>query len=117
MNDLAKKTILYDFYGELLTPKQRQVFEDYYFNDLSLGELAEQLAISRPAVYSTLKSGEKALLNYENKLYLAQKHQSNQSEMDTILEQIEQINLAADSKAGQQIQQVRKLLVQHRESL
>ena len=53
--------ILYDFYGELLTDKQRMYFEDYYFNNLSLSEIAENLGVSRNAVHKQLKSSEEKL--------------------------------------------------------
>ena len=54
---------LYDFYGNLLTEKQRQYFEDYYFNNLSLQEIAENYNISRNAVYNSLKEIEKLAQN------------------------------------------------------
>ena len=47
--------ILYDFYGELLNDKQKECFEDYYFNNLSLGEISENYDISRNAIHKTLK--------------------------------------------------------------
>ena len=43
--------ILYDFYGELLNDKQKECFEDYYFNNLSLGEISENMNLSRNAIY------------------------------------------------------------------
>ena len=55
-------TILYDYYGELLTKKQQLYFEDYYFNNLSLQEIAEDYSISRNAVYNSLKEIEKKII-------------------------------------------------------
>ena len=52
---------LYDQYGGLLTPRQRDVFEHYHWHDLSLGEIAENLGISRQAVYDLLRRGEAVL--------------------------------------------------------
>ncbi len=59
---------LYDIYGSLLTEKQKQYFEDYYFMDLSLSEIAENYSISRNGVYDQLKRVEQSLYDYENKL-------------------------------------------------
>ena len=66
-------TILYDYYGELLTKKQQVYFEDYYFNNLSLQEIAENYSISRNAVYNSLKEIEKKLIHYESVLKLQEK--------------------------------------------
>ena len=68
-------TILYDYYGELLTKKQQFYFEDYYFNNLSLQEIAENYAVSRNAVFNSLKNIEKKLTYYESILKLYQKSQ------------------------------------------
>ncbi len=61
---------LYDLYGELLTEKQQNYFEDYYFSNLSLSEIAENMDISRNAVYKQIKDAEANLLYYENHLHL-----------------------------------------------
>ena len=60
--------VLYDFYGNLLNEKQQQYFEYYYFDNLSLSEISENLSVSRNAVHKSLKSIESMLLEYENKL-------------------------------------------------
>ena len=60
--------ILYDYYGELLNDKQREYFELYYFDNLSLGEISENLNVSRNAVHKTIKLVEDKLLFYEDKL-------------------------------------------------
>ena len=65
--------ILYDLYGELLNDKQQQYFEEYYFNNLSLGEISENLNISRNAVHKSLQSIEEKLQFYEKKLKLYKK--------------------------------------------
>ena len=50
MDEILHLTLLYDFYGELLTEKQKQVFDLHYQDDLSLSEIGEELSISRQAV-------------------------------------------------------------------
>lgn len=59
---------LYDIYKELLTTKQREYFENYYFEDLSLSEIAENLNVSKSFVGKTLNIIEKKLNTFESKL-------------------------------------------------
>lgn len=89
MDDLAKKTLLYDFYGEMLTNRQQEIYEDYYLNDLSFGEISEELGISRPAVHDNLKRSEKALSNYEDKLKLIERYQDNKKVLMDVLKMTE----------------------------
>lgn len=70
MDELIMQALLYDFYGELLTPHQRMIYEDYVFRDLSLGEIAEQNGISRQGVHDLLRRCEKQLASYEERLHL-----------------------------------------------
>lgn len=65
--------ILYDFYSGLLSDKQKETFEDYYFSNLSLGEIAENTGLSRNAIHKTIKSTEEKLLFYEETLELYKK--------------------------------------------
>lgn len=67
--------ILYDFYSELLTEKQKEYFEDYYFCNLSLGEIAENTGLSRNAIHKNIKTVEEKLLFYEEKLELYKKRE------------------------------------------
>lgn len=64
---------LYDFYGELLNEHQRQIYEDYVLNDLSLGEIAQEEGISRQGVSDLIKRCSKKLMDYEKKLHLVEK--------------------------------------------
>lgn len=73
MEKWAWINLLYDFYGQLLTSRQQRFTELYYANDLSLGEIAEQFAISRQAVHDVLKRAEHTLGDYEAKLGLVGK--------------------------------------------
>ncbi len=73
MEELLQSTLLYDFYGELLTQKQKLVYELYHQNDWSLSEIAQELSISRQAVRDQLKRTEKILQKYEKKLQLVSK--------------------------------------------
>ncbi|MBR6159484.1 MAG: DNA-binding protein [Lachnospiraceae bacterium] len=73
MDNIAKKNLLYDFYGELLTEHQRQIYEDAIYNDCSLSELAEEYKISRQGVHDLLRRCDKILEDYESKLGLVGK--------------------------------------------
>lgn len=64
---------LYDIYKPLLTDKQKKYFEDYYFEDLSIGEIAENYQISRNAVFDQIKRVTAILMDYEAKLSLDKK--------------------------------------------
>lgn len=73
MNDIQKKdyyNILYGYYQELLTNKQKNIFEMYYAEDYSLGEIAEELGVSRNAIWDTLKKVIDKLEEYEDKIHL-----------------------------------------------
>lgn len=65
--------VLYDYYGELLTDVQRKYFEDYYFNNYTLSEIATNYKVSRNAVYKNINATMEKLLFYEDKLKLWQK--------------------------------------------
>lgn len=71
-------TYLFDFYQDLLTEKQSNLLREYYFEDLSLSEMAEQHGISRQSAFDTIKKTEQKLLDYEEKLGLFEKYQSNE---------------------------------------
>lgn len=70
LGKFERMALLSDFYGNLLTERQQEVIRFYYEQDLSLGEIAEHLKISRQAVHDILKRAERALEHYEQKLRL-----------------------------------------------
>ncbi len=88
-------SLLLDFYGELLTEKQRE-YADLYFNEnLSLGEIAENDGISRQAVRDSLLRAEAALLETERKTGLVERHtklQAQIGEAEALLDRIGQLN-------------------------
>ena len=84
MNDREYIIILYDYYSELLSDKQRLYFEEYYFNNLSLTEISENYDISRNAIHKTLKQMQEKLLYYEDSLNLYHKYM----ELKNIIEKI-----------------------------
>ena len=75
MEKLVYLNYLFDLYGDLLTDKQQKYFIDYYFNNLSYGEIGNKYGISRNAVFHQLKLIEEKLNFYEEKLKLYSKKQ------------------------------------------
>lgn len=84
MESIVKQSLLYDFYGELLTNHQRQIYEDVIFNDMSLGEIAEERGISRQGVHDLVKRCDRILIGYEEKLHLVSKFQQTRQMVEEI---------------------------------
>lgn len=91
MDKILYITMLYDFYGELLTKKQKEIFELYYLDDLSLNEISSQFNISRQAVLDSVKRTEKILNNYEEKLFLVSKYINRKKIIDKLINKLENI--------------------------
>ncbi len=77
---------LYDYYSPLLTDKQKNYFEDYYFNNFSLAEIAENNNTSRNAIHKQVKETENKLLDYEDKLKLYRRA----SEIEEIIKDLDE---------------------------
>ena len=73
MEKLVEQGLLYDFYGELLTKHQREIYEDAVYQDMSLSEIAEEHGISRQGVHDLIRRCDKLLLGYEEKLHLVER--------------------------------------------
>lgn len=73
MDKIYEETLLFDFYGELLTDRQKQIYGDVVMHDLSLGEAAEMYGISRQGVHDMIRRCSKILNGYEDKLHLVRK--------------------------------------------
>ncbi|MCC8137361.1 MAG: DNA-binding protein [Clostridiales bacterium] len=75
MDEVLRQSLLYDFYGELLTEHQRTVYEAVVQDDLSYSEAAEMFDISRQGVHELVKRCEKLMEEYESKLHLVERFQ------------------------------------------
>ena len=84
----ADMALLYDFYGELLTEKQRDFFALHYSDDLSLSEIAENEGMTRQGARDFISRGEQALLEIERKLGLVSRHRDNLRLIEEIEEQL-----------------------------
>lgn len=73
MDQVLKQSLLYDFYGELLTEHQRNVYEEVVQNDISYSEAAEMFGVSRQGVHELVKRCNRILEEYESKLHLVER--------------------------------------------
>ena len=92
------KSMLLDFYGELLTEKQRECYDLHYNEDLSLSEIAEQLSISRQGVWDNIRRAEQALTDIEEKTGLVERFETLKREISKI-----KTDAAALGQAGENI--------------
>ena len=83
-NQTYRMTMLFDFYGEVLTERQKEFFDLYYNEDLSLAEIAENYGISRQGVRDAIVRSETILRDTEDKLGLVKKYGSYESKLDEI---------------------------------
>ena len=84
LEHVSRIVMLKDFYGPLLTEKQQHILALYYENDLSFSEIAEEMQISRQAVYDLVRRAEGLLENYESKLGLVEKFQASRQTVQEI---------------------------------
>lgn len=98
MEKIFEQGLLYDFYGELLTSHQRSVYEDAVYNDLSLGEIAQEYGISRQGVHDLIRRCDKSLQEYESKLQLVAKFMQAKEKISRIvaLTQIEEADQGSE---------------------
>ncbi|HHV71254.1 MAG TPA: YlxM family DNA-binding protein [Clostridia bacterium] len=93
MDKVFRIGLLADFYGELLTEKQKKLIDMYYSDDLSLTEIAQEFKISKQAVFDILKRAEKSLEEYEEKLRLVERFQKQQKKLDEALQLVNKLLL------------------------
>jgi len=81
-DETLQKSMLFDFYGDLLTDKQRDYFDLYHNEDLSLSEIAESAGISKQGVYDIVTRAEKTLIEIENKTGIIKKWSETRAEAE-----------------------------------
>lgn len=84
MNKFLEQALLFDFYGELLTDHQKEIYEQFALEDFSLSEIAEMKGISRQGVHDLVKRCQKTLEGYEMKLHLVEKFLSVKEKVSKI---------------------------------
>ena len=112
MDKNIKMSILLDIYGKLLTEKQYNLLNDYYNNDFSQSEIAENEEITRQAVRDNLKKGENNLLEYEEKLKIMKKNLITENKIDSVLEDIKIVkNKISDKEVIKLLQNIENKLM------
>ena len=99
MNEILEQALLYDFYGELLTKHQKEIYEQAVLEDYSLSEIARDAGISRQGVHDMIKRCNHTLEEYEGKLHLVEKFLS-------IREQVRRIKQIAATYQAQEITEI-----------
>ena len=111
MDKKVEISMLCDIYGKLLTEKQFEFINDYYNNDLSLSEIAENNNITRQAVRDIIKKGERKLFEYEEKLLFMKKTVTQEQKIQTILFELTKIQTnSSDRKIANILDSIKKEL-------
>ena len=104
MDRIFEKTLLYDYYGELLTKRQREIYENVVFNDMSLSEAASEYGVTRQGIHDMIRRSEEALKGYEERLHFL-------SQTEKIRKNAEEIKrlLQRDEEAGERVNKLLEL--------
>ena len=104
--DALEMTLLFDYYGELLTERQRMCFDLYHNQDLSLAEIAQELQVSRQGVHDNLSRAEATLRNMEEKTGCVRRNLLNRRALRTIQEAASQLQSHSDPQVRELSQQI-----------
>lgn len=111
MEKKVKISMLCEIYGKLLTEKQLEILNDYYNNDLSLTEIAENNKITRQAVLDIIKKGENKLFEFEEKLSFMEKTIKQEKLLQEVLTELSKIEeTSSDKKVEKILNHIRKEL-------
>lgn len=106
-NSTLMRAMLFDFYGELLTDKQREYFDLHYNEDLSLAEIAEQSGISRQGVWDNIRRAEAAMTEIEEKTGLIRRFNEQSSVIAELEEKLEKLDSLTDGEANGLVRELR----------
>ncbi len=111
MEKKVQVSILCEIYGKMLTEKQYEFINDYYNNDLSLSEIAENNNITRQAVRDIIKKGENKLFELEEKLAFMERTLKQEKQLQQILQELSKIeDTSSDKKVAKILEHVREEL-------
>lgn len=112
MEKKVQISMLLQIYGAMLTEKQYGLLDDYYNNDLSLSEIAENYDITRQAVRDIIKKGENKLFEFEEKLLFMKRMLNQEKQIQQILQELSKIQEnSSDKKIEKILEHVRKELI------
>ena len=104
--DALEMTLLFDYYGDLLTERQKLCFDMRYNQDLSLGEIAQELNVSRQGVYDNLNRTEALLKRMEEKTGCVRRDRACRKAAGKILELAKQLEMNEDSQISDLARQI-----------
>ena len=105
MDKILEQSLLYDFYGELLTSHQKEIYEDFVLNDLSLGEIAQVHEISRQGVHDIIRRCNRQLAGYEEKLHLLERFLTTRKKVEEIRQTVRHMVEDSEKMDWQQLAQ------------
>ena len=100
MDKRYEDSLLFDFYGDLLTERQKEIYEEVVFGDLSYGEAAEEYQISRQGIHDMIRRCRRSLNGYEEKLGLVRKFLTLKSKAEEIR------SLTSDEKIRRRVEEI-----------
>ena len=100
-NSRVMRAMLFDFYGELLTDKQRECFDLHYNDDLSLAEIAEQCGISRQGVWDNIRRAEAAMTEIEEKTGLIRRFNEQSEAIAELKSELFELESITDGRANE----------------
>ena len=106
VDKILEQSLLFDFYGELLTDHQKDIYERFVADDLSLGEIAEEAGISRQGVHDLIKRCNQTLRGYEEKLHLISKFETTRRMVEEIHRKTKQFKETRDEALIGEIEQI-----------
>ncbi|MBQ9322428.1 MAG: YlxM family DNA-binding protein [Eubacterium sp.] len=115
METFVKRSLLFDFYGELLTEHQKQIYQEIVFDDFSISEVARDEGISRQGVHDLMRRCDRILEDYEARLHLVEKFVGIRSRVDEILELADPD--ASGSVSAERLKQIQAVAIAIREEL
>lgn len=105
VEEIVQQSLLYDFYGELLTEHQQKIYEAALFEDYSLSEIAEEAGISRQGVHDLLRRCDKQLRAYEAKLHLVERFTRMREDVKRIMDLAD----VADGVSAGKLTEIKKI--------
>ena len=117
MEDFVERSLLFDFYGELLTEHQRKVYAAIVFEDYSVSEVAREVGISRQGVHDLMKRCDRLLEEYEERLHLVERFVRIRDRVSEIRRLAAGAGHAAETAPGQNMAEIDRIAAEILEEL
>lgn len=116
LNNIFEISMLYDFYGDLLSQRQKEILGLYYSENYSLGEIAGEYGLTRQGIHETIKRGERKLRDYEKKLKLISKYESDERVINNLKDELEQLisMLGDDTRLTTKLKRIKEEIIRLR---